>query len=358
MTEVPRVKAMQAFLNPVRSLLLAQKMHAQPNTCFENAWHTFILNPEVFALAHFIEGWLVMELGPVVGVVEHGWIELPDGGIIDPSILLIASFTDPVFYAAGVRRTWEETEALEDQIFPHVRFDGVHGDDGLLHEGYKAARDAASQLVFTRAFAHQPPKMMVFCVAQDLSGQLVPPMVQVSRGLGDDSLDRERSLALAKEIGTQAHSWDIVRSVLFKRPGLFWHPFYIEGWVVHLRADALLLVEQGWIDDRGSVLDPSCSEEWEITGRIEYFPGSRWSWDEMQQGLSTRPLPAIRFLGAAHPSYQDYYTAYQQALARAEELAWKTGLPLVVRPAPHHPFKEEAFWPLPLQHLWEQGTSR
>jgi len=165
-------KKMQDWLYAELSLWIAAFMGARPNRCFDNAWRLFIrFLPELFCPhGKFIEGWLVVELEHEVVTNEHGWCELPDGTIIDPSILLLVPLEQPVFYFPGVTRSCQEVEAIvrEEAWFPHVRFDGKHGEDGLGHPAYKVAHDAARQKMAALAHATHPPKKQVFFTAQDL----------------------------------------------------------------------------------------------------------------------------------------------------------------------------------------------
>ena len=169
MVPFPEGKPLRPFLDIPSSLVLGAAVGARPNQCYVNAWRVLIEFPERFEHdGRFVEGWFVIEQEDEVIVNEHGWCEQADGTIIDPSILLLVPSDQPVFYFPGVVRSWQETEALEGEWFPQVRFDGVSGPDGLGHPAYKAAYDAAHVKARTLANATTPPKKLVVLQAQDL----------------------------------------------------------------------------------------------------------------------------------------------------------------------------------------------
>src|SRR5215469_6044314 len=119
----PVEKPMKDFLHVALSVWIAKAIAAQPHRCFANAWKAFIEFPQIFCEdGRFIEGWFVIETEDRVTINEHGWCERADGTIVDPSVLLLVSPDTSVWYFPGVTRTWEETEALEGEWFPQVRF--------------------------------------------------------------------------------------------------------------------------------------------------------------------------------------------------------------------------------------------
>lgn len=159
---------MGRWLDLPRSLQAALAIHARPNHCFFNAWHTLILLPDLFRPhGRLIEGWCVIEDEQQVVLNEHGWCEFADGTIVDPSLILLVPPDSAVWYFPGVRRSWEETEALEGELFPQVRFDGQHGTDGLAHPAYRAAYEAARTKALALAQATTPPKAVHFLMAQE-----------------------------------------------------------------------------------------------------------------------------------------------------------------------------------------------
>lgn len=151
------------------SLRVAPAIGARPHECFANAWSAFIELPDLFRGGTFVEGWLLIECEQEVQIIEHGWCVLPDEQIVDPSIVLLIEDNQRVLFFPGVRRTWRETEALEGEFFPHVRFDGKHGDDGLGNPDYNAAYETAVQIATTIAASATSPKTLTVHTAQPLS---------------------------------------------------------------------------------------------------------------------------------------------------------------------------------------------
>lgn len=160
------------FLAFARSLSLALAIGAEPNTCFDNVLRMFKDFPEIVAEGRMVEGWYVVDLDDEVVVNEHGWCELADGRIIDPTVVLLLSPSQPVYYFPGVQRSWQEVHDLvqkDDVFFPYVRCEGTYGEDGLQHPVYRAAHEAARQKAFSLARGTQPPKVITFLSAQDLA---------------------------------------------------------------------------------------------------------------------------------------------------------------------------------------------
>ncbi len=130
-------------LDYVLSLLVAAQTGAVWGRCYDNAYSAFLGLPELF-FPHgtFIEGWIVFEDANRIAVMEHGWLVRPGGRLVDPTIVLVTGPGQPVSYFPGVARSWAEAEALENQLFPHVRFSD-YGEDGMGHPDYRAAYKAA-----------------------------------------------------------------------------------------------------------------------------------------------------------------------------------------------------------------------
>ena len=162
---------MQSALDYRLSLVAALLTRAVPNRCFDNAWRTFLRAlPQVFQPdGVYVEGWFVVVLSGEIVVNEHAWCERADGRIIDPSVLLLVEPDCPVFYFAGVKRSCSEVEELvrRNVTFPYVRFDGMHGADGLGHPGYRAARTAARDKAIQLALATTPPRPVTLLTAQE-----------------------------------------------------------------------------------------------------------------------------------------------------------------------------------------------
>jgi hypothetical protein len=316
---------------------VATTIGARPNHCATNAWRALIECPDLFREGgHLVEGWFVIEEAAQVTLVEHVWCCLANGLIVDPSVLLLVEESTPVFYFPGVMRTSVETEALEGAFFPHVRFDGRHGDDGLGHPGYKAARAAARRKAYTRALARKPPKALQFLSARDgeaprqLLGEedaLMPPTVE------EACMDFHLSLTVCQSVQAEyGQCWSNARKALLEMPQTFFTATYVEGWCVGLWQEAIRVTEHGWIwSPRYGIVDPSMMLE-PVPRRLRYVPAVQISWLELQQYATTR-LPLARSLGWEQLSYQE---ACEQAMKRAEAFAWETGLPVFTEPGGTH----------------------
>ncbi len=311
---------------------VAAAIEAQPNQCAVNAWRTLIEFPEFFREGgHLVEGWFVIEEVAWVVMVEHVWCSIINGLIVDPSVLLLVDASTPVFYFAGLTRTYAETEALEGALFPHVRFDGAHGADGLGHPGYKAAWVAARRKAYALAMARKPPKALQFQAARSLEEPSVAhtdeevafPIIE------GDSLNLHCSLETSRQIqAVPGQCWYNARQALLDLPSAFFPSTYVEGWVVGVWSQAIRVSEHGWIwSSRTGVVDPSIVLEG-VPKRLIYVPGIQLSWLEIQQYRTTL-LPLARERWNNSLEYRD---ACQKALERAEELAWQTGLPMLIEP--------------------------
>ncbi|BCL79555.1 hypothetical protein ccbrp13_20200 [Ktedonobacteria bacterium brp13] len=169
-----REKRKQDYLAYDVSFSVAHTIGAEPNTCFDNILDLFQFFPDVFASHTFVEGWYVVDLEDEVVINEHGWVEMPDGKILDPTVVILLPPERPVYYFPGIERSCQEVKEItlqKDFYFPYVRYVGTYGEDGLGHPTYKAAYEAATRKVFDLAAATQPPKKMTFLAAQDPDAQ-------------------------------------------------------------------------------------------------------------------------------------------------------------------------------------------
>jgi hypothetical protein len=313
---------------------VAEVIHAQPCQCAMNSWRALIHFPDLFQQGgQLIEGWFVIETADCITLNQHMWCELANGRIVDPSVLLLVPPTTPVYYFAGLARSWEQARALEGQWFPHVCFDGTHGSDGLGHPGYKAAREAARRKAFALSSAHHTPKAIQLLTAVD-PAQIIPPFLARDATtpliLEGDRLDISLSITTANYLPAVAgRCWYNARDALIAMPHPFFRARYSEGWLVEVWPESIRVTEHGWIwtPQRG-IVDPTIVLEPELPLRLAYFPGLDVGWHEAQNRL-TSTLPLSRF----GPGALVYQEACQRALERAEALAWETGLPLLPQPA-------------------------
>jgi hypothetical protein len=141
-----------------RSLVLAALIGAQPFRCWRNAALTMILFPKLFERGTYVEGWLVIPRSHRVDLVEHGWVTLPEVGILDPSLVLIEDPEQPVLSYPGFEIPGNRfAHEVDRHIFPLV-CNSQDGKHGMGHRGYREsyrlARQRAQQLAQQR---HLPP---------------------------------------------------------------------------------------------------------------------------------------------------------------------------------------------------------
>lgn len=153
------------------SWAVAFAIEALPNRCYRNAWNALIQLPDLFVQGHYVEGWVVFEETNRVVVVEQSWCTLPDGLIVDPSLILLLSPGQCVHYFAGMALNRKQTRALEGASLPHVCYDGQYGADGMGHAAYKAAYQAALHAASCKAALSSPPKEISLQKAAFLSGE-------------------------------------------------------------------------------------------------------------------------------------------------------------------------------------------
>lgn len=126
------------------SLTIARRIIAVPKRCWGNAL-TALRTQRQLGKAYYVEGWLVKDK-PLV--IEHGWVELPDGRIIDPTYALLVvqqSVGAPPAYFPGVRYSRKELKGIQLKALPCVWKSG--GFEGLQHPQYKKAYEEASKYV-------------------------------------------------------------------------------------------------------------------------------------------------------------------------------------------------------------------
>lgn len=172
----PTSTRQEAVLEWELSQAVALEIQAVPRVCTTNAWRALVCLPEVFyPQGEYIEGWIVYETDTQVKVVEHCWCELAPGRvrhIVDPTIGFLVWRGHPVYYFPGVRRSWQETEALENEWFPHVLFEDF-GADGMGHPGYKAAHTEAVRKGTALAQASSPAKELAIHRAEYVPDAIV-----------------------------------------------------------------------------------------------------------------------------------------------------------------------------------------
>jgi hypothetical protein len=116
------------------SLAVRKRMgdHIATSQCFANAFKAVIWNKDLSS-CFYVEGWAAIEregddVNPPL-YVEHGWIETPDGRIIDPTF---AGQAVTVHYFTGLRYDQAERARLfkKAKELPFVwQFHGWGGED-------------------------------------------------------------------------------------------------------------------------------------------------------------------------------------------------------------------------------------
>jgi hypothetical protein len=146
----------------------------------------------------FIEGWITFEDSLHVVMMEHGWLA-SSTTIIDPTIVLATNPTQTIHYYPGVARTWQELDALNNEMFPHVRFSN-YGDDGMGHPNYRAAMEAAIQKAQDLLALAGSSKQLVEVRASDITQQRETdlPMLHQEPGM---------LMIRCNEHGTSEASW-------------------------------------------------------------------------------------------------------------------------------------------------------
>jgi hypothetical protein len=76
-------------------LKIAEEIDVVQKDCWRNAVVAF-LNDERFQSGLYVEGWAIPDNGLPLNL-EHGWIEQPDGSIIDPTWAKLAIKTYSIF---------------------------------------------------------------------------------------------------------------------------------------------------------------------------------------------------------------------------------------------------------------------
>lgn len=118
------------------SLTISRRIAAVPKRCWGNAVAA-LRTQRKLQEACYVEGWIVL-VKPVAA--EHGWIELPDGRIIDPTYapLIAGQLADaqPVYFP-GLRYTRKELKGIQLKALPCIWKSGE--GRGHQHSQYKKA---------------------------------------------------------------------------------------------------------------------------------------------------------------------------------------------------------------------------
>jgi hypothetical protein len=147
------------------SLLIAQCVQAQPYRCWRNAALAVLLLPELFADGgSYVEGWIMLPKEQSIVIAEHGWCQLADGRIIDPSILLVERADQPIAYFPGLILSWEQV--CQQVPGSRLPLSSLLADrsDGMQHEDYQQAYEQAWKFARLQAAKAALPETAIHCL--------------------------------------------------------------------------------------------------------------------------------------------------------------------------------------------------
>jgi hypothetical protein len=103
-----------------RSLAVAEAIELEPRACYKNALLAFLTLDELRG-GSYVEGFAVPDFGRIRLPLEHGWVELADGTVVDPSLAALGH-ADVAFFPA-VRLSWQRARRLvaEEAELPYLR---------------------------------------------------------------------------------------------------------------------------------------------------------------------------------------------------------------------------------------------
>ncbi len=126
-----------------RSLDVANRIPLKRRACFANALLTMAAYDE-YQNGWYVEGFAVPTMKDIRMPVEHGWVQLPDGTIIDPTFAVLGH-TDVTYFPA-IQMRWNRAEKL---ILANARLPYM-----LSEKSFKTLRTrAAYTKSMTKAFA-------------------------------------------------------------------------------------------------------------------------------------------------------------------------------------------------------------
>ena len=97
------------MLDITRSLAAAKRLPMIPKGCYSNALLTMATDEE-FQDGWYVEGFALPTINGTRIPIEHGWLEVPDGKIIDPSFAVLGH-TDVTYFPA-IRLRWQRAEKM------------------------------------------------------------------------------------------------------------------------------------------------------------------------------------------------------------------------------------------------------
>ncbi|NNJ13700.1 hypothetical protein EKD04_025575 [Chloroflexales bacterium ZM16-3] len=155
------------------SVRWAARVRARPRACYWNALRA--LRVSRGALGVYVEGFAACDSGLVL---EHGWIETPDGRVIDPTFPLLPGNApeSPYRYMPVLRFTVTDLNGMRSERFPRY-CDGGRDFRMEREEPWASTRQAA--------YAEIARRVEVAAVEAGRTAMPHAPMVALLRGLLD-----------------------------------------------------------------------------------------------------------------------------------------------------------------------------
>lgn len=134
---------MNNMFDLTRSLAAAKRIQVEKKECYKNSLLIF-LNTEEFRDGWYVEGFAIPDIRGIRLPMEHGWIALPDGSIIDVSYADLGHTS--VEYFPALQFTWNQAMGLvrKEALLPIMLW-----QRSIRHlHAYKRAQAAAYKTAF------------------------------------------------------------------------------------------------------------------------------------------------------------------------------------------------------------------
>jgi hypothetical protein len=135
------------MLDFARSVAAAKTIPLERKACYKNALLTMLSNKE-YQSGWYVEGFAIPTIGAFRIPMEHGWLELPDGSIIDPSFADLGH--TEVAYFPAMKLQWQRVLKLcrDNPSLPSM----LSHQANRHRAAYLKARSDAHRAVFGEAF--------------------------------------------------------------------------------------------------------------------------------------------------------------------------------------------------------------
>lgn len=107
------------MLDVTRSLVAAKTIPLEKKACYRNALLTMLYNKE-YQSGWYVEGFAIPTIGNIRIPLEHGWVQLTDGSIIDPSFAILGH--TEVTYFPAIKLQWKRAIklSLDNPSLPYM----------------------------------------------------------------------------------------------------------------------------------------------------------------------------------------------------------------------------------------------